>query len=162
MKQRNEWRLKGEADCEPLHYTACGLDDVYLLSGWKREETKYGNGMSIKDLDGLHRAIGLYLVCQKKALSGSEIRFLRKEMDLTQEELGELVGLTGQQVARWEKDKSDISGSGELLLRVLYIQHTGGKGKIKELARKIRALDDRGDQKHLFKSTRDGWAAQAA
>jgi DNA-binding transcriptional regulator YiaG len=35
----------------------------------------------------LHRAIGAFLVTEKKVLSGKELRFIRKEMDLTQAEL---------------------------------------------------------------------------
>jgi putative transcriptional regulator len=159
---RKVLRIKGETDGEPLQYTLCGLDDVYLLSGWKRVQTPYGDGITIKDVDGLHRAIGLNLVRQKKALSGPEIRFLRKEMGLTQEELGERVCKSGQQIARWEKGQSEISGSAELLLRVLYLQHLGEHPLLAEIVKHLRAIEDRGNQKQVFKPTRDGWQAIAA
>lgn len=159
---RKELRIKGESDGEPLHYTMSGLNDVYLMSGWKRVETPYGSGISIKDVDGLHRAIGLNLVRQKKALSGQEIRFLRKEMGLTQDELGERVCKSGQQIARWEKGQCEISGSCELLLRVLYLQHLGEHPLLSEIVKQLRAIEDRGNQKQVFKPTRDGWRYIAA
>jgi|SRR5690606_62334 len=159
---RKVLRIKGEADGEPLRYTLSGLDDVYLMSGWKRVETPYGSGVTIKDVDGLHRAIGFNLVTQKKALSGAEIRFLRKEMGLTQDELGERVCKSGQQVARWEKSQSEISGSSELLLRVLYLQHLGQHPMLAEIVKQLRAIEDRGNQRQVFKPTRNGWRPVAA
>src|ERR1700730_284882 len=82
----------GEKQKKPLHYTACGLDDVYLVSGYEVEDTAYGKGTSIKNADELHRVIGSYLVANKKLLSGKEIRFLRHQMDFTQSELARLLG----------------------------------------------------------------------
>lgn len=155
-------RVKGERDGDPLHYTASGLDDVYLVSGWKRIETPYGDGISIKDVDGLHRAIGLNLVCQRKALSGPEVRFLRKEMELTQDELGERVCKSGQQIARWEKGQAEISGSAELLLRVLYLQHLGQHPLLSELVKQLRAIEDHAEKRQVFRPTRDGWQPIAA
>src|SRR3954469_2137914 len=93
VSQRSAWRLKGEQDKAPIQYTDCGLDDVYLVSGYEIEDSHHGKSLSIKNLDELHRAIGCYLASQKKVLSGKELRFLRKQMDLTQAELGKLVGL---------------------------------------------------------------------
>lgn len=159
---RKVMRIDGEADGEPLRYSASGLDDVYLVSGWKRVQTPHGDGISIKDVDGLHRAIGLFLVKQKKALSAAEVRFLRKEMDLTQDELGERVCKSGQQIARWEKGQSEISGSAELLLRVLYLQHLGQHPLLTEIVEQLRQIEDRANQKRVFKPTRAGWRPAAA
>lgn len=76
------WHHVGEKPKAPYHYTSCGLDDVYLLSGYEIEQTPYGQGVSIKNADDLHTAIGMYLVSGKKLLSGKEVRFLRHQMDL--------------------------------------------------------------------------------
>lgn len=102
------------------HYKQCGLDDVYLLNGFKEKKTPYGNGVTITDVDGLHRAIGYLLVRERKALSAKELRFLRKEMGLTQAELGLKIGQSDQQVARWEKGDCDIPGPAERLIRIIY------------------------------------------
>src|SRR5580692_3015243 len=75
------WRYKGEPLLKPLPYRECGLDDVYLLGGYERVETPHGAGIVVKDLDDLHKAITLYLVSEKKVLSGKELRFLRKQLD---------------------------------------------------------------------------------
>jgi DNA-binding transcriptional regulator YiaG len=156
------WRHKGEADKEPLHYTACGLDDVYLMSGYEVEKTSEGDGVSIKKLEQLHNAIGCSLVKEKKVLSGKELRFLRKQMDLSQAELGALVGLTSQQVARWEKGESEISGAADVVLRLLFIEHAGGNINMRELVEKLNEMDSSINEKFFFEKTANGWKSKAA
>jgi hypothetical protein len=68
-------------DEQPLHYTACGLDNVYLRNGFKRETIDGEEYVSIEDLDGLWKAIGLHLVTTRKALTPKEIKFLRQQME---------------------------------------------------------------------------------
>jgi DNA-binding transcriptional regulator YiaG len=157
-----EWSHKGEKQLPPLHYTECGLDDVYLVSGYEIVKTPYGEGLTIKNLDQLRKAIGCYLASQKKALSSKELRFLRKEMDLTQSDLGKLTGLSSQQVARWEKGDSEISGPADVLLRALYIQHVGSKVDIQALVRKLDEIDSPIDDKTYFEKTAQGWKVQKA
>jgi len=153
----NPWTYRGEEEKNPLHYTECGLDDVYLKGGYVIEKTPHGEGLSIKNLDGLHKAIGCYLTTQKKALSGKELRFLRKEMDLTQSDLGKLLGLSSQQVARWEKGESDISGSADVLVRGLYIQHVGGNLDLQKLMTALDEIDAPINEKTFFEKTSHGW-----
>jgi DNA-binding transcriptional regulator YiaG len=81
-----------------------------VMSGYELEDTPYGKGISIKNADGLHQAIGMSLVRNKKLLSGKEVRFLRHRMDLTQSELGKLFGTSTQQVARYEKEECEMPG----------------------------------------------------
>jgi len=78
MIERSHWAINGEDVREPLHYPDCGLDNIYLLSGYEVVQTAYGDGVAIKNLDGLRRAIGFQLATRKKLLHGQEIRFLRK------------------------------------------------------------------------------------
>lgn len=162
MRKAPAWAIRGERDKTPLHYKDCGLDDVYLVGGYEIERTPYGEGLSIKHLDQLHRAIGCYLATQKKALSGRELRFLRKQMDLSQSELGKLLGLSSQQVARWEKGESDISGPADLLIRAYFIQHDGSKLDLPKLASSLEDIDAPINDKMSFESTAHGWKARKA
>ncbi|HEV2366015.1 MAG TPA: helix-turn-helix domain-containing protein [Caulobacteraceae bacterium] len=72
-------------------------------------------------MEGLHKEIGRYLVTYRKGLTGSEIRFLRKTMDLTQAELAAHLGNDSQSVARWEKGVCEIPGPAEKLLRAIFL-----------------------------------------
>jgi DNA-binding transcriptional regulator YiaG len=111
-----------EPQGEPLHYTQCGLDDVYLVNGWQRETVDGEVFTTIEDLDNLWKSIGLHLVTRKKVLAPKEIRFLRDHMDLTQAELGARLRVSDQTIARWEKGETDeIPGPADLMLRVLFL-----------------------------------------
>lgn len=148
---------RGSVPKPPLHYSWCGLNDVYLLSGYEREKTPYGEGISIQNVDELHKAIGLFLVSNRKLLSGREVRFLRQEMDLTQSELARFFGCSAQQVARYEKDESKMPGAADRILRLLYKEHMHQNYNVRELLAVLDELDDVASQKLTFEQTEEGW-----
>lgn len=115
------YRPNDERAHEPLHYTDCGLDNIYLDNGFTIEEVDGEKFLSVADIDGLHRAIGLHIVLERKAPSGKELRFLRNELDLSQAELARILGVTDQSVARWEKGQCEASGPAVLSLRMIYL-----------------------------------------
>lgn len=162
MKQPAAWRHHGDRDKTPLHYTDCGLDNVYLISGYEIEDTPYGEGLAIKNLDELHKAIGCNLSSQKKILAGKELRFLRKQMNLTQSDLGKVLGLSSQQVARWEKGESEISGPADLLVRALFIQYAGGELDLQKLANSLEETDAPLSEKSFYEKTVQGWKYKKA
>ena len=146
---------------EPLHYTACGLDNIYLASGYQFRTVGDERYVSIRDVEDLHETIALALTRQRKVLSGQEIRFVRKYLDLTQRGLGELLGVSDQTVARYEKDQSPLDGPGDGLLRLLVAEHAGGKVRIREELEKIRAFDDQQSGNLTFEMTDDEWRSAA-
>ena len=159
----NHFCHTGEADGVPYHYTECGLDDIYLRSGYKIERTQYGDGVSISHVDELHDAIGHFLVTQKKILNGKEIRFLRKQMNLTQTELGIRVGVSDQQIARFEKDQGRITKSSDYLLRLSYLQHLKREVPIVDLVNSLREIDSELTADMLFfLSSDDSWQPRVA
>jgi len=129
-------------DDHPLHYTACGLDNVYLLNGFKRETIDGEEYVTVENLDGLWKAIGLHLVTTRKALAPKEIRFLRQHMDMTQAELGARLRVSDQTVARWEKDQCDLPGPADMMLRVLFLGSPMARPEGTELLREIIKLLD--------------------
>jgi DNA-binding transcriptional regulator YiaG len=139
------------ADGQPLHYTACGLDDVHLLNGFKRETIDGEEYVSIEDLDGLWKAIGLHLVTTRKALAPKEIKFLRQQMDMTQAELGARLRVSDQTVARWEKHQCELSGPADVMLRVLFlgspVAQPEGKGLLREIIKLLDELQERDESK---------------
>jgi putative transcriptional regulator len=84
------------------HYRECGLRNVYLANGYREVATPYGRGIAVEDVHGLHNAIARELVNTKPALSGAEVRFIRKFLELTQTHLADLLGVEEQSVRRWE------------------------------------------------------------
>jgi putative transcriptional regulator len=93
------------------HYRECGLPNVYLVNGYREIETPYGRGVSIEDVEGLHMAIAHALVEEQPSLTGPEVRFIRKLLELTQTQLAALLGVEDQSVRRFsaEEPKAQIS-----------------------------------------------------
>jgi len=151
------WNLEGHDEREPLHFTACGLDNVLLGSGYDVVDTPEGRGVRIRNLDELHCAIGEFLAAHKRTLIGKELRYLRQHMNLTQAELGHLIGLSSQQVARWEKGQCEISGAAESLLRVLFMEHLRKDISVRGLLLELDECDGIAEDKTLFVSTERGW-----
>lgn len=125
-------------------YTDSGLDNIYLENGYHKKETPYGIAVSIEDIDGLHRAIGRWLVNIPKPLSGKEFRFLRHELDLSQKKLGRLMGMSEQSIARWEKKTNrPIDPIADRLIRIIYIEFVDKNGPVRELIEKLAEMDQR-------------------
>ena len=143
------------------HYTECGLSNIYLINGYKLVETSQGNAVSINDIDGLHKAIGMFLVHSKKDFYGDEIRFLRHEMLISQATLADLLGVSEQTVRRWENNKINIPKPSESLLRLLYLEKINNRhGKISKILSEIANLEDQiNNKKMLFEDTSKGWKA---
>ena len=107
------------------HYKGALLGKIWLENGYRRHTTKWGEGTSYDDLDGLSSAITNYLCLSPHQLVGEDVRYLRRRLDLTQDALGAELGVTGQAVAKWEKgDVAAIPMAAARLLRLLVLART--------------------------------------
>lgn len=129
------------------HYVESGLDDVWLQIGAGVEfiDRPAGRSVRIKDLEGLHELIGRTLAIHKKDLTGKEIRFLRKELLLSQGVLAKLLGVAEQTVHRWEAGKAEIPKPAEAIIRSLYMAKVEGPQKV-DLMKMLKELADLEDQ----------------
>jgi DNA-binding transcriptional regulator YiaG len=142
------------------HYTESGLTNVWLLNGYAIRKTKYGTGVSIHDVDGLHRALARALA-NKPHLTGAEVRFLRKEMGLSQRGLGELLGVTDQAVALWER-KGRLPRTADRLLRLIYVEHDKGNAPIVGFIRHLNELDQKNHEQIIAEEAKGGWKTHLA
>ena len=126
-----------------LHYKECGLDNIWLANGFQFVETDHGEGVMISNLGGLHRAIGMALCKQEKAMSGTQFRFLRKEMDLSQAALAELLELKTLTVANYEKGRSKrgIPKPIDVVMRSLYLEYIKKDSPVTRMMKRIADLD---------------------
>ena len=95
------------------HYIECGLDDVWLINGFEYHESPRGKTVSISNIESLHEAVGVHICRNRRDLSGAEIRFLRREMLMSQSTLARLLDVTELTINRWETEKSAcVEGGG--------------------------------------------------
>lgn len=169
MTYKKEFLIDGETVAEqPYHYRACGLDDVYLLNGFERTDSKFGPAVTITDVEGLHRAIAMSIISEKKTMfSALEVRFLRKEMGFTQEELAKRLGVDVQTVARYEKDQTTLPKPTAIAIALFYILSISTKEVREKIVDELRELVE--SERHQsetsarrdFKLTRSGWDSEA-
>jgi DNA-binding transcriptional regulator YiaG len=148
---------------EGYHYTACGLDYVYLQNGYEVRETAHGKGVSIQNARGLHEAIARAIISSPQLLRGQEVRFLRAQLKLSQEGLAKTLRTKRGSVARWEaKPDHPIPGTADSALRMFYAL----KAEKHEVAERfIELLTELDELKHqieflrdeTFRATAAGW-----
>ncbi len=140
------------------HYKGCGLNNVYLRNGYVEKETPSGKAVSIRDIDGLHKAIARDLVLNEYPLTGREFRFLRIELDLSQKALGALFEKTDQVIANWEKGKTNIPVLADKAIRDLYMENIG-ESPVTRLLERFSQIDRRVCELKLqLEETPNGWA----
>lgn len=134
-----------------FHYMACGLDNVWLANGFTIKETKYGRGVSIQDVDGLHRLLASSLVEKKGLLTGKEFRFLRVQLGLTQQGLGKLMGdVSENAVSLWER-KDTVPAINDHWLRMHVIAKLKGNTKVADAIERIQTVERLVHQKYVVR-----------
>jgi putative transcriptional regulator len=143
------------------HYVDCGLDNIWLEGGFSEVDSPYGSGVSISDLEGLHRCIAEYLLEKPCALTGAEFRFLRTELDLSQFSLGHLCGRTERTVREWETRNETVDEPANMLIRFIYKQRFHPSANFEQFSQQFQKLQALDKQCHelALKITADGWMA---
>lgn len=141
MKREDFFHAQEEVRSEPYRYRACGLEGIYLMNGFTVEEHDGEKHIAVRDVDGLHSAIGRHLVLHRKVLSPREIRFLRNTMGLTQAELAAVIGTTSQSVARWEKGSHEMPGGTDKSLRGIFLAFTLGDDELEMLRELLKSVE---------------------
>lgn len=137
------------------HYLECGLDDVYLVNGFERSDTARGTSIAIREIDALHRVIGEHLCRKRRELSGKEIRFLRREMLMSQAVLASFLDVKEQTIHRWESEKVAMPRATEWLMRLLYMNEVPSvRDRLKRIADLEDEIDHRHDMNLKFKKIR--------
>jgi DNA-binding transcriptional regulator YiaG len=100
-----------------ISYPFYALNGVVLTNGYSQRETAYGQVTQYEDQVGLELAITKTLLLKNDGLSGDQFRAIRHALDLTQVELANVLRVSDQTVARWEKGESSASHTDAFALR---------------------------------------------
>ncbi len=96
-----------------------GVSNVFVIDGVVEHE---GGGVSYRDLDGLYLALAGAIAARVTQLRPDELRFLRKRLGMTQEDVARLGGKTNQIAAKWEKGTADVPVAEGNLLRLRWME----------------------------------------
>jgi putative transcriptional regulator len=142
-----------------LHYTGCGLDNIYLMNGWSVDET---GALHIQNMRDLHKVIGQSLVFLNRKLKGKEIRYVRHYLDLSQKSFGERIGVDYQSVLRWETGKGKITKPVDRFLKALFHEYLNENARVVDIIDQISDADnDRRIEKVDLTFGKQGWKSAA-
>lgn len=115
----------------PYHYAASGLDNVYLLGvPYMRCSSCDDDIVVIPHEQQLLDLIAVDLVRSERRLDSNEVRYLRKNAEWTQQELGDSLGVDRVTVNRWEAGEQAPPPHSDLAIRVVWVR------------RKMRLIED--------------------
>jgi DNA-binding transcriptional regulator YiaG len=131
------------------------LRNVWLANGYQVQKTPYGEAVAIDDLQGLTDAICTALSKKPSKLTGAEFRYLRNGLMLSQPSLGQMLGVSGQAVALWEKT-GKVPKMADAMIRLIYTAHTNGHEQVKNI---VTALNESERFTVTLSETSKGWRA---
>lgn len=147
------------------HYNESGLPNVFLRSGYKTILINGEEAVSIENLEGLHTAIAQDIVRNSARLTGNEIRFLRKELNLTQNQFSKIIGVSDDTLRGWENARTEVGEPEDKLIRTFYIETVDGDGGllqiIKDIARLSRKIAEEERQMNFEESDDGMWKIAA-
>jgi putative zinc finger/helix-turn-helix YgiT family protein len=151
MDKSNHKMVKSAHDCEscaskktatlehPYHFIESGLPNVYL-SGIRYSVCTVCNQTTaeIPAIESLMQVIARAVVEREANLSGPEIRFLRKRLGKKAFEFAGIVGVSPEQLSRWENESNLPESATDKLIRLCYAIQSGDS----ELRMKLKGLSE--------------------
>ena len=117
-----------------------GLAGVVLLNAVLEERCdccESVESVTIPNLQGMIAAASVCRILDPTKLRGSEIRFLRKALEKTGSELGEILNIRKETVSRWENDQEPIGPHLEKLLRLLVGDQLGPRSAVRYESKQV-------------------------
>ena len=108
----------------------------------------------------LHRALARAVALQRRRLTGTEIRFLRKWMGLSSAGFADTMGVTPETASRWESSARNMGHPAERLLRLLVVMALPVKGYGAEQLRELG--DDASPTVLEAREDKTGWRIRQA
>jgi DNA-binding transcriptional regulator YiaG len=120
--------MKKATAAHPFHFLSSGLPNVYLT------------GMDYEECTRCHRITGIFphvqdlldtlkqLVLRKASpLTGDEIKYLRKSIGKSSGDFASWIGVTRDQISRWEHNRNSPEPPTDRAIRFLVADHYNGK-----------------------------------
>jgi DNA-binding transcriptional regulator YiaG len=148
-----------------FQYKGCGLDNVYLANGYERRKTSGRTEvLHIEDLEGLHKTIALTLAVNPLEIGAAEFRFLRKELDMSQRVIAEVLGVQEQTVSLWERGEQSVPQYAKVLIATMTREYFSGHAAMKSVIDRVCAVDRAIERANLLVERTDqgAWIQKAA
>jgi len=101
-------------------FAECGLKNVYLL-GIETIRCPHCKNVDpvIPSMNQLMQVLAIAVACKPYTLRGDEIRFLRKYLKMTGDQLASYLGTDKSTISKWENDEQAHGDKSDRLIRAL-------------------------------------------
>lgn len=125
-------------------YAESGLPNVVLHGVEQARCARCGHfEVSIPKVVPIHETIAEALVSSPGRLTGDQLRFLRKHLGLSGEQLGKYLHTDRTKISKWERGQDPIGPSSDRLMRLLAAALDRGlRRKLPAVARHLPEIDD--------------------
>ena len=145
-----------------LHrFDDAGLRNVWLVNGYRIVDTPYGRGIAYRNLEGLTQTICKALVHQAGRLHGTEFRYLRLHLRLSQKALAKLLGNSEQSVANWEKS-GRVPLWADKHIHILWQAAQQGDETVRKVVGRLNDVERLLNQRIVVEETAKGWRSRVA
>jgi DNA-binding transcriptional regulator YiaG len=152
---------------EPYHFQESGLSNIYLVG---IRYFVYESGKVIPEIPAIKSLMQLIardLIEKPSALTGEEIRFLRKRLGKKQIEVAHDIGIEPETLSRCENGRQKLGESNDKFLRFYYAISALDDIHLNELRKEMRKMlsewHEHGPaKKTVAKVTNDEWELTAA
>jgi len=145
-----------------IRYPHFALENLYLVNGYRR--FAQGDDLELEFVaeEQLEESLRILVLHKPGRLTGHELRYLRRGLELTQTEFGQMVDRDAQTVARWEKSSDFVPQSVDVMIRMRFSARFQPGATIDEILSQIDgALTNRPGSIFLFYDGAD-WKASSS
>ena len=168
MNEAGETRTEHLAtENSPFHFEDCGLPNIYLVG---IRYYKYSAGRIVAEIPAIKELMQLIardVICRPRALTGNEIRFLRKRLGQKQNVFARSVGIEPETLSRAENGHQVLSESNDKLIRLYYAWSALDDAELNAMRTALQKTlaewheAKRPPKKTVVKVTNDEWEVQA-
>lgn len=136
-KSRHEYQATPE---EPFHFVDSGLSNVYLVG---IRYTRCSCGAQSAEIPAIKQLMSLLarnVVQEEEALTGEEIRFLRKRLGERAADFAKHVGIGAEHLSKLENGHLSAGESTDKLVRLYYAIASKDRELMRELSEAVKQL----------------------
>lgn len=115
-----------ERKIETLIFEGLGFPVVLINAPWKKVFGEWALDINLKKLQ---LSVLQTLIHKRIPLTGAELRFIRKFLEMSANEFGKLFSVTHVAVVKWENNQTQINLNTELCIRLYVMDHLHPKDK---------------------------------
>lgn len=116
-----------------ITYPHFAFTQLRLVNGYRELDTEYGPAREYEREDELEHCIRRLVVRKPGALTGPELRFLRRGLEISQAAFGQMLDRDAQTVARWEKSFDAVPKFVDLMVRMRFAERFDPELSIKQM-----------------------------